>query len=560
MYTAINDFLICFNKSGNTDFRMKLPFQKWNNSLQSTSEQNFIFDGTIYTNKDDIEQSLIDRIGNFENAISGEYSFIAINDNKLYAGTDPLGAETLFYIDDDNFFCLSNSFEMIYNFCKDEVDYSFDSYAFLNAMFFGFSFYPTTSIKQIKLLNFNEYIIIDRLERSVKIVESNYFDFICDVGEKKITYGDLLESCISTLKQNTAQCINHTYDNNRRLVLELTAGKDSRVVLAALLANGFTDFSLRTFGASTSKDFCFSSLIATLFNLEYVEYETDVPLLDGVKKYAIHSAGVYRLIDATFASNSLKSDYSIMTGCYGEMSRGYYDKQLFKKIDIDVVRFKHQYSPADKFILLPQIFALYNFSTAEQKQYIANCCHAFYGNFPLQDALYYVLDYIFVFSRARFHFGQTLHFRNRQLYPSYAITNTPLYHALSFALSFEERISDINIYNCINRLYSPLCYIEYEQRPLFYDKYIKNSHLHELIKIPNAPLKSKNIPSTSRGNTQSVDYSEIEKIFISMVHDDRFSGLINYDQIKRFLISKNKTSILRSFAGLLYYYNQYIIR
>lgn len=553
MYSYCNDFLIFYGKNNPKFQEKKLPFSKWDNFLQLTFEGECIIDGIVYSHQSNHSLPIFESIGSFENGLSGEYSYVFVNNDKLYAGTDPLGAKTLFYINED-FFCLSNSFELIYSFCKNIIEFNFNPYPFLNSMFVGFSFYPTTSIDKIKILNINEYIVIDRSVQSINIINTTYWDFIEDVASHKISYEDILSKTVDVLKDHTEQCINKAYAENRKLTLELTAGKDSRLVLASLLSLGFTDFYLRTYGSADSKDFCFSSLIATLFNLNYVTYKQDIPLLQGVKQHCSKSAGVYRLIDACYASSGIHDNLSIMSGCYGELCRGYYDKQLFKKMDCNIGSFSSM-NPYDKFINLFNVFALRNFLTSEHKHYIANECTAFYKEF-FSKTLNYVCDHIFAFCRSRFHFGQTLHFRNRFFYPTYAIANINLFHALSFAVSFEQRVGDINMHKLIEKLYSPLCYFEHESKPLFYAKNYGNTKKFELIKIPKKAFPCTCSKSVNENYVN--DYSELEKIFQDMAHDEIFSGLLNQEQIIRFSKSTHKESHLKTFSGLLFFYDKFV--
>lgn len=284
-------------------------------------------------------------------------------------------------------------------------------------------------------------------------------------------------------------------------------------------------------------------------------YAQDIPFLQGVKQHCGKSAGVSRLIDACYASSSIQDDLSIMSGCYGELNRGYYDKQLFKKIDCNIDLFSSM-SLYDKFMNFFNVFALRNFLTIEQYQYIANQCTTFYQDLPFQKNLNYVLDYTFVFCRSRFHFGQTLHFRNRFFYPTYAIANINLFHALSFAVSFEQRVGDVNMHNLIERLYSPLCYFEHESKPLFYTKNYSNTKKFELIKIPTKAFPCAQ-PKSAHRNYIS-DYSELEKIFQDMTHDEIFAGLLNQEQITRFFKSKHKDSHLKTFSGLLFFYDKFV--
>lgn len=118
MYSYSNDFLIFYGKNNPKFEKKNLSFSKWDKSLQLTFEDEYIVDGIVYSRKSNHRNYIFESIGSFENSLSGEYSYIFINNDRLYAGTDPLGAKTLFYINED-FFCLSNSFELIYKFCKD---------------------------------------------------------------------------------------------------------------------------------------------------------------------------------------------------------------------------------------------------------------------------------------------------------------------------------------------------------------------------------------------------------------------------------------------------------
>lgn len=552
MIKAKNDFIIVYKRGSGSPVSFPGLKSNWDGDIFTNFDDEFVFDGLVYGDEGSLKNRFKE-IHSMESSSCGEYSCAHVTDDFVTAHTDSLGANHLYYVDDE-FFYVSNSFEMMFNFCKKHIKYTYNFDAYINSIFFGFSFYPTTAINEIKLLNIDEYIKIDRMKKNACIEKRNYFTFMKDIFNKKIEYQDLVVESAKLIKNNTSELINEESDKTE-IVLELTGGKDSRIVLAALLSNGFTDFLLHTYGGNSSFDMRFSSLISCLYGLKYVTYEYDMSRLSASRRDYLKSAGVTRLADSGHRSFSKKADFTVLTGTYGEASRSYYAKQLFYSMDKDVLG----YGLLDDFTAFYRMFdafAYRNFVSVEHKKNHSEKCVEFYNKFEFKNNLLMLLDYPLYFSRFRYHFGSMLHNRNRVFYQSYSPTNIFLYHALAYSVSFEDRVNDKNPHSIINELYPPLCFFPHEHKPYFSDIKNKYHSILDLINIPDKclPIEYK-YKKTSNFDREENYINEVENIYRKLIYDNRLSQLIDHKQHARLLLSKNKEKILVDFSALLFFYD-----
>lgn len=168
--------------------------------------------------------------------------------------------------------------------------------------------------------------------------------------------------------------------------------------MATLLSENFKNFKIYTFGASDSFDQRYSQLVQNLFSLETISYVNDISRLQAAKENWLLTSGAFVPVDISFRSNYKRSDYFAFAGTGGELCRGYYFKNTFRKF-IKSLENIYNYSDHELFKLLISQFANTYLLAENFIDVIAEKAAKYYSNYKLSKELYLLLDYSFFFNR-----------------------------------------------------------------------------------------------------------------------------------------------------------------
>lgn len=487
-----------------------------------------------------------------EEAPRGEYSVLNINEKEINLYVDPNGYRHIYLYSADDLEVVSNDFEGIFNFLKKLKLILSPSYeTTLASLLMGVAFYPGTGIREIKLLNTNQYINIDIANEVLCVKNRNYIEYADLVFNKKIPRSDLLQIVIERLKQTAQEIL--TQNSSKEKIVEVTGGSDSRLVLGTLLANNFKDFKVYTFGKIDSLDQRVSQQIQNLFNLQSINYVNDLTKLHAAQNRWMITAGAFLPVDISYRSAFKRDAFLSFAGTGGELGRGYFTKQTYNKNynsrqDIKIV------DDVSSFRKLIENYSLRHLLTDEFKWLIATESANYYKDFPYSKELHMLLDYAFFQSRLRWHFGKQTELRDQLFIETPAIMNDFLFHMLIFSVNHIERISDKNVYDLLNLLYPPLNYLPFTNPPKFDENVSKRMFINLPQQRTSTPLKcidrSKGIDRDAMS-----DREEIETIFYEFIENENYNRFIIKDKFVSIMNSQKKDIILDKFAPLLYWHH-----
>lgn len=514
-----------------------------------------LIDGIIYGSTLLLESINASTVPGAESLPNGEYSCIYTTDNYVISFTDPLGADHIYFFEDSNFILISNDITIITKKLNElGCNLSIDMEAFSSSLLIGISFYPGTGFKEIMLLNPWEYIFFDRNLGKLNIREREFWNFIDNILYDKISYEEMISLTTKRLRLHVLEALNQPGIP----ILELTGGKDSRIVLSALLSWGNKNFSVFTHGGRDSFDIKFSQFICNIFGLKNISFSNELNIENASLKYNLHLAGCLRTMDLGFFSiGKNKEPYFLLSGMYGELCRSYFAKQVFlKKCNANI----EQYSNFDDINIFKELlstFAWKNFASDDLIETQVMRSVTAYSHLPGRH-LKMLLDHAYTFSRARWHFGHQMKHRRHNFIKTYSICNDFYFYATAFCNTFEERINDKNIHYLLNELYPPLCFFPHEIPPYYIDRSYKHSDSLSLIQLPEYleyPY-NKGVINDSRIKEDSNDIpKDIESFIFDFLLSDNMKEYINYKNIIKIKNSKNKINIYLKFYPLICWCN-----
>ena len=529
---------------------------------KSTIKGLYKIDDKIYINK--VKTNLegviysgnfndVNGIQNLEDSPSGEYTRTVLNDSEITVYVDPMGFNHLYLYNENNVIILSNSFKEIFNLIKrNNLPVSTNKEITASALLIGAPLVPETGIKEIQLLTNNEYVCINRKQKTLRRQERNYWNFIFDVYSGRYKYEDLLNFTAERLKSNALNFIN--LNTGKIPIVEVTGGLDSRLVLATLLSENFKNFKIYTFGASDSFDQRYSQLVQNLFSLETISYVNDMSRLQAAKENWLLTSGAFVPVDISFRSNYKRSDYFAFAGTGGELCRGYYFKNTFRKF-IKSLENIYNYSDHELFKLLISQFANTYLLAENFIDVMAEKAAKYYSNYKLSKELYLLLDYSFFQSRVRWHCGQQMSYRRENYIDTISILNDFIFHSLSFSINGYKRIADTNVLNLLEILYPPLKFFPYQDNNPFVNG-AKSLSIFNLPEKRTTPSKL----SIGFGKKTSENEEEnrrlLDMFFLEFLNND-YSDYFKKKAIDKLLMNKDAKNKLLERISPIIFWNHY---
>lgn len=204
--------------------------------------------------------------------VNGFYSWISEHKNFLYAGVDHVRSVPLFYAKVNNNFYLSDDAEWI----RQQLDETeMDVIAKEEFLLCGYVTGQDTLYKSIKQLQAGEFLEVYNEAGSLCVKTSRYYLF---------SHSEPLDYDEEELKNNLALA---TFNSMRRLVayaagaqivVPLSGGYDSRLIVTMLKRLGYTNVLCFTYGVPRNKEAEYSRLIAKALDFEwvFVEYSAEL--------------------------------------------------------------------------------------------------------------------------------------------------------------------------------------------------------------------------------------------------------------------------------------------
>ena len=529
------DFLFIFNKNFLSN---ELSF--WDNHAilyvngeKASSIGGFYVDGIIYDrSKDSIKtESLSYNVDNIEDAPLGEYACCSFTEDYAKFFTDPLGAYSIYFYSQNDVSIVSNSFSEIFEYIrKNNYSYTINVDSVLNSAFVGCPFYPCTGINEIELLSPWSYMTINR-DGTLTIRDRNNWIFYSNVFEGKITYSDILHWAADRLIKKAKIVA----ENSEKLIVQVTAGCDSRLVLASLLASGNNKFHIETSGNCLAPDQRFSQLAGDIFGLKHILIRANGVSFNTIRKKNLSLCGVYAPRDRSWEYES-PFEFSVMTGAYGELCRGAWTRKVYDQCMRGLEYFSGNISPN-----IYDFFAWQHFYTEDFKKIYYQKCLSYFKN--LHTDIHSIPDLILFYTFSRYHFGQQLKNATRCFCNTFSILNDPIFHALYFSQDLLERINFKSVYDLLMLLYPPLAFMPFEKERVYTRLDEKYLRIRNFINLPEKSYYQPEIIDV-RHTFDSENHFD-EKEYFDFFQDEKFSPYLSQKSFVRLKTSLKREQVFR---------------
>lgn len=470
---------------------------------------------------------------------AGNFTYWQLQDGQLRICHDYFGMGSLFYFENDSFIIVSNRLHLAAIAIDQlKINYELNINYIHSLILFSYpfkdqSFNNDTPIRNLNYLDLNYYISMT--ENDIKLLARPK-----DELPDESSYKNLLQNGILEIKRN----ILNVYDfaKNKPLSLDLSGGKDSRIVLGACLNDNNADLMKKikvySHKVGTPEDLAIAITLATLFNLSFLDEVasplTYLPCQTALQLFRSFFMGSYfRLpVNLTGAPSALgRTQNSLrLSGSCGELYRDYQNTY-----------FSDQYGSTFKEVM-EHIFATSGWKTAlkekdlaEMKIYVFSSFIKFY-QMPLPVAR----QKFYEWSRLRKHFGLRLYnfFNQNQIF--FPILSRNLYKACTL-LDFEQMRSARLIYDVLkteNDLLPNIKFFhpwEFSERMSRFEV-IPNKNLHEKFQARFRECANKySISRNSMITNARINTAEQEKEILEQMLKDALNAISGkYQDLSKF--------------------------
>ncbi|MFA8299055.1 MAG: asparagine synthase-related protein [Hyphomicrobiales bacterium] len=213
----------------------------------------------------------LDDIKNTLNALNGLFAFIIINDNKVIAGTDICRSIPIFYSQENNKIHIATTTKDLLK----ETDYSINQGYLKEFTALGFTLRENTLIDNIHQIK-SSSILYNSVDGNIQ--QEHYYRFIPESyttatrGETKHQLSSIIESAFDRFLSNL---------NGQQLVIPLSGGYDSRIILAMIRKHNYENVLCYTYGKEASKEAVIAKEIAKRLNYKWIFIEYADQIIDG---------------------------------------------------------------------------------------------------------------------------------------------------------------------------------------------------------------------------------------------------------------------------------------
>lgn len=265
-------------------------YQNKNNSKNyyRKDDNTFIYlSGYLIPRLDSGKIQMLDKILNdyiengelFLKNYKGDFVLIIVHNDKLILFSDYFGVSKFFYSEVTGDFIASNNLKIVSQLRKISLnERNIYLYYLLNYLPF-----ETTFFKELNKNVGGQYIVVD----SKGVSKQKYFDVITFLRNRqplKLKEKDLFQLASNQWMRLIRQYLNHVA--NERVAITLTAGLDSRLILAAMRKMGVNPVTF-TFGRPDSMDVVHAKRISKVLKLEHHHFFPDKDFFDNFSDQAL---------------------------------------------------------------------------------------------------------------------------------------------------------------------------------------------------------------------------------------------------------------------------------
>jgi hypothetical protein len=306
---------------------------------------------------------------------------------------------------------------------------------------------PSSGYAEVALVPVHQYVKIGRDGR-LRFLDRTFWQFIADARAGKHSYETLIAGAAGQIRSVAAAIAESPYQYK---VQEITGGRDSRLVLAALLGVKELSFLGYCRGAATSPDQIIASLLRTTFGIRRATtpYENEVSAVEAVTFAKSRNGLVRQMDDISYYCRSPLPDRLLISGGGGETFRGFFASMVVgsrpaiaNNLSGCIAALTQKYK--NRFVWSPDY-------ARERVEEAAN----FAAGFDVGGDALLAIDLLYIYSRNRFHVGLGSRTR-RRLFAQVNPVNSFLALAASYVLPGELRARGKVAFDLMLLLYPPL--------------------------------------------------------------------------------------------------------
>ncbi len=213
------------------------------------------------------DESQEKELGEFLEGLNGEFAIVAENESRIFCAVDKLRSIPLFYAVEGSNFLLSDTAY----FLKDKINPLLNEKNAAEFMVAGHVTGEETLFDGIKQIRNGEFLTFQKKDNLLKT--SCYFKFLHG-NYYELPESQLLEMLDHVFVNTFLRLIESTIKQGKKLIVPLSGGLDSRVIVAMLKRLGVNDVVCISYGRKWNRQSMISKKVAKAlgYNWLFVEY------------------------------------------------------------------------------------------------------------------------------------------------------------------------------------------------------------------------------------------------------------------------------------------------
>lgn len=249
--------------------------------LYSDTQKGVLIDGVVINKKELLHENNVDNLKDYVKIKLEDQDFIFCNDlrgpftgcffdtmnDSIYAFGNQTGDAVIYYYHDDNFFSVTNDFNLLYDLCKSNlVKLTFNEIAANDIMSFGYLVNGNTFVKEIRRVKPGELVIL----KGNVLVEKIYHRFTNSVVEN-LSLKDSVEKVDLAFRKAVSRCFNKDLEYGfEQHLADISGGLDSRMVSWIAKELGYTNITNISYSKNNTDESRFAFLAAEALNNELI--------------------------------------------------------------------------------------------------------------------------------------------------------------------------------------------------------------------------------------------------------------------------------------------------
>ena len=213
------------------------------------------------------DESQEKELGEFFEGLNGEFAIVAETNSRIFCAVDKLRRIPLFYITTkDNFVISDDAY-----YLKDKINSRLNEKNAAEFMVAGYVTGDETLFDGIKQIRSGEFLTYQKKDNFLKT--SCYFRFLHE-NYYELPEGQLLEMLDQVFVHTFSRLIESTVNQGKKLIVPLSGGLDSRIIVAMLKRLGVNDVICVSYGRKGNRESIISKQVAEALGYDwlFVEY------------------------------------------------------------------------------------------------------------------------------------------------------------------------------------------------------------------------------------------------------------------------------------------------